>query len=66
MSDAMEWSKVASGLFYFGWSCIGIYVAKSLHDMSASVQELNINVAVVIEKVSNHERRIEMLEERGP
>lgn len=64
MQEAMEWGKIATGLFYFGWSCIGVYVAKTLHDLGQSVQELNVNVAVVIEKVSNHEKRIERLEEK--
>lgn len=62
--ESMEWSSVAAGLFAFGWSVIALYVAKTLAEMKDSVQSLNVNVAVVIEKVSNHEKRIERLEEK--
>jgi PII-like signaling protein len=65
----MDWSSVAQGLFFFGWSCIAIWVArsieglgKSVESMKDSVGELNVHVAVVIEKVGNHEKRIEWLE----
>lgn len=65
MPESMEWAKVATGLFYCGWSCIGVYVAKTIHDMGASVQELNIKIAVVIEKIGNHDERIKRLEDRS-
>ena len=64
MPESMSWTNVASALFFFGWSCIGLFVASTLRDIGQSVKELNINVAVVIEKVSNHEKRIERLEGR--
>lgn len=60
----MEWPQIASGLFIFGWSCIALYVAKCIHDMSTSVQELNIKMAVMIERQSGHEERIRKLEDR--
>jgi hypothetical protein len=62
--ESMKWGTVAASLFAFGWSCIAIYVAKTLHDLGESVKVLNVNVAVVIEKVTNHERRIERLEDK--
>ena len=65
MPEQMEWSQVVGALFYFGWSCIGIYVAKTLHEMGASVQELNVKIAVVIEKVGNHDERIRRLEDKS-
>lgn len=65
----MDWGTVAQGLFFFGWSCIALWVAKSIDGLKTSadsikdsVGELNLRVAVVIEKVGNHERRIERLE----
>lgn len=64
MPETLEWSAVASVLFFFGWSCIGVYLAKTLHDIGASIKELNVNVAVVIERVANHEKRLEKLEDR--
>jgi len=67
----MDWNTVAQGLFAFGWGSIAIWVARSIDRLSSAVDEmkdsvsgLNTNVAVVIEKVSNHERRIERLEEK--
>lgn len=63
MPEIFEWKFVAGSLFAAAWSCIGIYIARSLNEMKDSVQSLNVNVAVVIEKVSNHERRIERLED---
>jgi hypothetical protein len=39
----------------------GVYV---LYSLKASVEELNTRVAVIIEKISHHERRIEHLEDR--
>lgn len=65
MPQVLEWSAVVSGLFFFAWSCIGLYVANILRDLNSSVKELNINVAVVIERVASHEKRIEKLEERA-
>ncbi len=59
----MEWPEVAAGLFAFGWSCIFIYVARTLNKLTDSVTELNVNVAVLLEKTEGHERRISKLEE---
>ena len=63
-ATSLEWKDIVPWLFCGGWSCIGIYVANSLRQMSDSVQQLNVNVAVVIEKVGNHEKRIERLEDK--
>jgi len=59
----IEWQQVAVGLFGFGWSCIFVYVAKTLNKLTDSVTELNVNVAVLLEKTEGHERRISKLEE---
>ena len=59
----IEWQQVAVGLFGFGWSCIFVYVAKTLNKLTESVAELNTNVAVLLEKTDGHEKRITRLEE---
>jgi hypothetical protein len=43
-------------------SLIGAYIANKLVHMTNSVDNLNIRIAVVIEKLENHDRRIEKLE----
>ena len=60
----MEWSEIAAWLFKGGGACVALYVANTLRELSLSVQALNVNIAVVIEKVANHEKRIERLEDR--
>ena len=60
----MGWPVVASSLFGFGWSCIFVYIAKTLSKLTDSVGELNTNVAVLLEKTDGHEKRITRLEER--
>jgi len=46
--------------------CVGMLllreVTQTLKEMKESVEELNINVAVIIEKVNSHEKRIAHLE----
>jgi len=65
----MEWKEFASWMFFGGWSLIGLYVANSIKELSNSVSnmkdsmnEQNTNIAVMVEKMGNHEKRIERLE----
>lgn len=58
----MEWKDVAEVLFLAGWSAIGLWVARCIEKMQASVEKLNVNVAVIVTKVEGHERRLEKLE----
>lgn len=60
----MEWKDVAQILFLAGWSCIGVWVARSIDEIKRSVQELNIKMAVYVAHSDNHERRILKLEEK--
>lgn len=67
----MDWNTAAQGLFAFGWGCIAVWVARSIDKLTGSVDamkdsvaDLNTNVAVMFEKVGNHEKRIERLEEK--
>jgi uncharacterized membrane protein len=41
---------------------IGAYIANKFGHMTDSVDKLNISIAVVIETLQNHDRRIEKLE----
>lgn len=67
----MSWDQIVPYIFGFMAISIAGWIGKSLGDlgnsvkgMEKSVSELNVHVAVVIEKVGNHEKRIERLEER--
>lgn len=40
-----------------------IYAAKLARDISRSLQELNTRIAVIIEKVDSHEKRLTRLED---
>lgn len=55
-------STIVMALLGCGWSFIGLHIASSIKEAKDSIQELNVNVAVVVEKVGNHEKRIEKLE----
>lgn len=65
----MDYQTVLSNVFYATFPIIGfliIHIFKKLADtmqcLEKSVDELNIKIAVIIEKTSNHEKRIEKLE----
>lgn len=67
----MEWMQIAPYIFGFMALAIAGWIGKSLGDLGASAKsmeesigKLNLNVAVIVEKVANHEKRIERLEER--
>ncbi len=60
----MGWDEIAGWLFKGGGAFVALYVARTLAETKDSVQALNVNIAVVIEKVANHERRIERLEDQ--
>jgi len=67
----MDWVTIVPYLFGFMALAIAGWVARSIDkladavdSMKLSVGSLNLNVAVVIEKVANHEKRIERLEDR--
>lgn len=64
LAQTLAWKDVAAWLFFAGWSMIGLFVAGKISSMSTSVEALNVNVAVVVDKVGSHEKRIERLERR--
>lgn len=43
---------------------LGTWGVSELSSLNKSIQELNVKVAVIIEKNENHERRLEKLEEK--
>lgn len=61
----MAWNEVANGLFGFMGLSIAGWVAFSIDKMRASVEKLNVRVAVIIEKTEGHEKRISKLEDRS-
>jgi len=63
MPSAMGWSPVSVYLFYTGWSLIGMYAAYLLKGAVDSIVSLNINIAVVIQRLGEHDRRISILED---
>lgn len=54
-------------LTVIGTVCTGIfgYIATSLGKMGDSVKELNIKLAVVIERLEYHDERIKKLEDKS-
>ena len=58
----MDWATVAQALFGFMALAIAGWVARSIDKMRASVEELNVKMAVIIERVESHEKRLDRLE----
>lgn len=59
----MEWQTVAQGLFGFMALAIAGWIAKSIDAMKNDLSQLNCKIAVIIERVETHEKRIDKLEE---
>lgn len=59
----MEWEAIAQALFYTMATAIGLYAVHILSKLQNSVEGLNVKIAVVVEKIDGHERRIERLED---
>jgi hypothetical protein len=60
----MDFQEFAKWLFYGLMGGVGTYGVYILNQMKDSVEKLNINVAVVIERTENHEKRLDRLENR--
>lgn len=63
--DIFEWQYAFAALAIFAWGAISYWVGYSIQRAADSIVELNANMAVVVEKLSSHEKRIERLEERN-
>jgi hypothetical protein len=67
----MEWNQVAENIFY-GLSSLTVLwmgysfadVKQSIKDMAESVTELNIKIAMLLERTDGHEKRISRLEDK--
>jgi hypothetical protein len=60
----MEFVKFVEWAFYGIVSGCAIYLVTILSSIKDSIDKLNINMAVIIEKTHYHEKRIEKLEEK--
>lgn len=67
----MDVKQLIETLFYATFPLIGgllVYIfntsLKTLKDLEESVEKLNVNIAVIVEKTANHEKRIEKLEDK--
>lgn len=59
----MEFKDFVQWLFYALISGCSVYLTSILSGLKLSVDELNIKMATIIERVSHHEKRIERLED---
>lgn len=60
----MEYAEIAKWFFYSmasGISGYGVYLIKQL---VASIADLNVKVAIIIERTENHEKRLDRLEDK--
>lgn len=60
----MEWQSVAQGLFGFMALAIAGWIAKSIDTMKEDLSELNCKIAVIIERIESHDKRISKLEDQ--
>lgn len=57
-SEFVQWG------FYSVLTGCAVYLTSILNGLKGSVDELNVKMATIIEKTSNHEKRIEKLEDK--
>jgi len=60
----MEFTKFVEWVFYGVVGGCAVYMVQILSGLKESVDDLNIKMATIIEKTTNHERRIEKLEDK--
>jgi hypothetical protein len=60
----MEFSQFIEWCFLGILSASSVYGVKVLASLNNSIQDLNVKIAVVIEKVSSHEKRLDKHEEQ--
>lgn len=60
----MDWQTVAQGLFGAMALAIAGWIARSIDKMKDDLSELNTKIAVIIERVETHEKRIDKLENK--
>jgi len=60
----IDWNSFVQWAFYALISGCAVYMVNILAGLKTSVDDLNIKMATIIEKTTNHERRIEKLEDK--
>ena len=60
----MDFTKFVEWAFYGIIGGCSVYLVTIISGIKDSIDKLNINMAVIIEKTSSHEKRIEKLEEK--
>jgi len=60
----MDFVKFVEWVFYGVIGGCSIYLVTIISGIKESIDKLNINMAVIIEKTHYHEKRIEKLEEK--
>lgn len=60
----MDFPKFIEWAFYGIVGGSSVYLVSIISGIKESIDKLNVNMAIIIEKTSNHERRIEKLEDK--
>lgn len=60
----IQWNEFAQWVFYGLVGFAAVYVARTMELLRRSVEKLNVRIAVVIEKTTNHEKRITKIENK--
>lgn len=60
----MEFDKFVEWAFYGVIGSSAVYGVSILSRLNASVNSLNIKIAVILEKIANHEEKIDKLDNR--
>lgn len=60
----IQWNEFAQWVFYGLIGFAAVYVARTMELLRRSVEKLNVRIAVVIEKTTNHEKRITKIENK--
>lgn len=61
--DPFTFQNFINWSFYTLIGFCGVFMVRILRDLKDSIVQLNIKVAVVIEKVTSHEKRLDGLDE---
>lgn len=60
----MEWNEFAQWAFKFAVGAGFLHGVRDLSSMRKSIEKLNISMAVILERIQMHERRITTLERK--
>jgi len=60
----MSWGQFVDKAFWFVISSSALYMASQIREMSKSVEQLNVNMAVVLYQISTSKERLDKQETR--